>query len=67
VVSEQGSVDQERPTMVNKKKKKKKKERCQKNKNMVSLDILVYEFFCVVRSIEKKKQKKIESPYFVFL
>jgi hypothetical protein len=37
VVSEPGSVDQERPAMV---KKKKKKERCRKKeKNMVSLDV----------------------------
>jgi hypothetical protein len=72
MVSESGSVDQERPAMTKKKRKKEKKtERCQKKrkKNMMSLDIcfkksyglrvfsefiLVYEFFSVVRSIEKK-------------
>jgi hypothetical protein len=59
VVSELGSVDQERPVMTKKKKKKEEKKKMSK-KNMVSLDvcfkesyvlrvlsefILVYEFF----------------------
>jgi hypothetical protein len=40
VVSEPGSVDQERSTMAKKKKKKKKKKReMLKKKNMVSLDV----------------------------
>jgi hypothetical protein len=43
VVSEPGSVDQERPDMAKKKKKKKEKKeeknRCRRKKNMVSLDI----------------------------
>jgi hypothetical protein len=41
VVSESGSVDQERSTMAKKKKKKKKKKKREmlKKKNMVSLDI----------------------------